>query len=152
MKVDMSEEFDGLIEGEFDLSDNQAVLTRLLNPVFPEPEITPGGQPYFTPGQVKRLDALFARFGLSFNSTDDAFENLEYVGNLWYRLSEGFGTYITVSFLQPRIFKKEMEKWPADYRDYLAAVIADDRPKARELATKIRVEDLNAWMPKAFFG
>lgn len=141
-----------VVESEFMVSDHTSSLLSLLNPIFPEPEVTPQGFSYFMPEDVARFDALFERFGLEFRSSSEAFEDFEYVANLWYRLSEGYGTYITCSFLQPSIFKKEMAKWPPDFRDYLKAVIENDQPAARLLAKKLQVENLNAYMPKAFFG
>lgn len=140
------------LAAEFGPAEGVAEVLQLLNPFFPQPALHPDGQYYFTPDEVKDFDALFERFGLSFRSTDDRFENITYLTDLWYRLVNGFGSHIECSLHSPRLYEHIVGQWPPLYREYLLAVMANNRAKAMELARELKIEDLAVEVPAPMFG
>lgn len=139
------------ITAEFGPSSGSAEMLQLLNPVFPEPEIHPSGFFYFTPDEVKNFNLLFERFGLAFRATDDKFEDIGYLTELWYRLVSGFGGHIECSVYSPKLFALEAQKWPHAFREYLDAVMNNDGARSIELAAELKVENLDVTMPTAMF-
>jgi hypothetical protein len=149
----MSNSYLRLIEGELGgLDDEETSLHALLSPFCPQPEVTPGGKQYFEPDDVKRLDGLFERFGLGLRSSDDAFDDTEYVLNLWYRLTENYGSYVVALAFKQRQAERMMAAWPPGHKAYLEAVIGNDRGKAVILADLLGVADLDAWCPRGYLA
>lgn len=130
----------------------KAEMAGLLRVVCPQPEANAHGFQFFTPDDVKYLDALFDRFGLVLRSSDRRFEDIPYVGEIWYRCVSTFGSFIEASDLWPAIFEKRLAEWKPGFADYLRAVMVDDREKSRELAAKLNIEMLNAVMPRHLTG
>ncbi len=141
----------GKLSAEFG-GDERAELARLLQPVFPQPELMPGGGHYYTPDEVQFFDALFERFGLQFRSSDDRFDDIAYMTELWYRLVSGLGGHIECSWYSPKLFALELKSMPPDWQAYLMAVIADDRGTTQRLAKLLDIENLDAFCIKAMFG
>lgn len=139
------------IYSEFDTGEDDN-LFELLQPFFPQPEVTEDGLPYFEPDEVQAFDALFERFGLNFRSSDDKFYDIRYVTELWYRLCENFGSHIFCSKHSPKLHAHLMKEMPADFQDYIRAVIAHDSPETQRLALKLDVENLQAFCVKGMFG
>lgn len=140
------------LAAEFGPSEGVAEVLQLLNPFFPQPELHPDGQYYFTPDEVRDFDALFERFGVSFRSTDDRFEDIGYLTKLWYRLVNGFGSHVECSLHSPRLYEHIVGAWPTSFQEYLAAVMSGDQARAVELAAELKIEDLSAEVPAPMFG
>lgn len=136
---------------EFALAAPDADLLRLLNPVFPQPELSPAGFHYFTPDEIRFFDALFARFGLSVRSHDGRFDDIEYLTKLWLRLVNGFGSHIECSMMSPRLFEDVVGEWAPPFKEYLFAVINGDAQLTARLAQELRIEDLDTPIPSALF-
>jgi len=137
---------------EFAPADSANDIMRVLDPIFPEPELHPNGFYFFKPEEVTSFNELFDRFGLKFRATDPAFEDIRYLTEVWYRLVNGFGSQITCYFHSPKLFQLEVAEWPTPFREYLAAVMSDDRARSRELAAELRIEDLTTAMPGPTFN
>ena len=140
------------IAAEFGPSEGVAEVLQLLNPFFPQPELHDDGQYYFTPDEVKDFDALFERFGLSFRSTDARFDDINFLTKLWFRLVNGFGSHIECSVYSPKLYEHIVGQWPAKFREYLLAVMSNNRARVVELARELKVEDLTAEVPAPMFG
>jgi hypothetical protein len=134
---------------EFNADNN---LAELLQPVCPQPEQTPSGVYYFAPDEVQLLDQLFQRFGLQFRSSDDRFDDVDYVTGLWYKLCAKLGSHIECSWYSPKLFAVRIEEMPADFRHYIVAVKEGNQADAQRLATQLEIENLDAFCIEGMFG
>lgn len=136
---------------EFCPSSSRAEVLELLDPVFPQPELHPSGFHFFKPDEIHAFNLLFERFGLEFRASDEKFDDIKYLTELWYRLVNGFGGHIECSVYSPPLFELKMRNWPLDFKNYLRAVMSNDQARAVELAALLRIEDLDTNMPPAMF-
>jgi hypothetical protein len=136
---------------EFSPAPERAEVLALLDPIFPQPELHPGGFYFFKPEEIRSFNALFERFGLEFRASDEKFENIGYLTDLWYRLVNGFGSLIECSVYSPVLFEFKLRKWPEKFKAYLQAVMSNDQAGAFALAVELRVADLASPMPPAMF-
>ena len=127
-------------------------LVGLLRITCPQPECHSSGFQYFAPEDVQYFDALFERFGLRLRSSDDRFDDIKYVADIWYRLVGHFGAFIECADLWPKIFERRLAEWPPGFADYLHAVMADDRTAAQNLASVLSIEKLAITMPRELMG
>jgi hypothetical protein len=127
-------------------------LHSLLRVTCPQPSVSPSGFQYFAPEDVKYFDTLFERFGLRFSSSDDRFDDIKYVAEIWYRLVGHFGAFVECADLWPKIFARRIAEWPPGFADYLRAVMDGDRVKAQALAAALNIEMLGAEMPRQLMG
>ena len=146
------ETFNDFIQGEFPDEGADSTLQLLLAAYFPQPELIKGGGHYYTPEEIKYFDALFERFGLAFRSTDDKFDDIEYLPELWFRLSTDIGSYIFAKAAMPKIIDRCMNKMPPDFRDYILAVRANDVETMQRLARQLDIENLDAFCISGLFA
>jgi hypothetical protein len=139
------------LASEFDTSLEDDNLAELMQPFFPQPEMTEYGTPYYMPNEIKAFDALFERFGLQFRSSDELFDNTLYLTQLWYRLTAHIGSHIECSRHSPRLFDRWMKEIPVDFHRYILAVKQNDGPEARRLALKLDIQNLNAFVIDGMF-
>lgn len=114
----------------------------------------PSDTPLLSDGSYKltmdetiELNTLFEQFGLVARVGDERFKDLRDLAQFWLRFANHFGQFVGYAHSSPELFKFFIKEWPAPYKQYLEAVMAEDIPMAIKLAAELDVENLSVKLP-----
>jgi len=127
--------FDTLFAGELGEA-RPAEMAELLDQFWPECFESPStGCVVMDAEDARRLEALFALFGVPLTVGEHSIETVGYAYDV---LGQRLARFVTYRLTLPDSFQALTDDWPQEWRDYLEAVAAQNQERAQVFAQKLQ--------------